>query len=93
MRVRSRSKLHLHPVGPAMGRLRMAWEILGRIIGRRPAWVIAAWLTTTLAVVLAAPDLTRIVDGREPPLLPSDCESARAAALIAPAWPDQSSAS
>jgi RND superfamily putative drug exporter len=71
----------------------MAWEILGRIVGRRPGWVIAAWLATTLAVVLAAPDLTRLVDGRETPLLPVDCESARAAALVASAWPDRSSAS
>ena len=76
-----------------MSRLLMAWEILGRIVGRRPGWVIAAWLATTLAVLLAAPDLTRVVDGRETPLLPSDCESARAAALVASAWPDRSSAS
>lgn len=71
----------------------MAGEVLGRIICRRPGWVIAAWLATTLAVLLAAPDLTRLVDGRETPLLPSDCESARAAALVAQAWSDRSSAS
>lgn len=71
----------------------MAWEHLGRIISRRPGWVIAAWLATTLAVVLAAPDLTRLVDRREAALLPVDCESARAAALVASAWPDRSSAS
>ena len=80
-------------VGSATGRLLMVWEILGRIIGRRPGWVIAIWVATTLAVVLTAPDLTRLVDGRETPLLPSDCESARAAALVASAWPDRSSAS
>jgi RND superfamily putative drug exporter len=71
----------------------MVWETLARIIGRRPGWVVAAWLATTLAVVLTAPNLTRLVDGREAPLLPSDCESARAAALVASAWPDRSSAS
>ena len=76
-----------------MGRSLMGWEILGRIIGRRPGWVIAAWLATTLAVVLAAPDLTRLLEGREPPLLPTDCESARAAAMVASAWPDRASAS
>ncbi len=76
-----------------MSRLLMAWEVLTRIVGRRPGWVIAAWLATTLAVVLAAPDLTRLVDERETPLLPADCESTRAAALVASAWPDRSSAS
>src|SRR5690349_12294826 len=76
-----------------MHRVLTAWQTLGRIIGRRPGWVIAAWLATTLAVVLGAPDLTRLVDRRETPLLPSDSESARAAALVGPAWPDQTSAS
>jgi RND superfamily putative drug exporter len=71
----------------------MGWEILGEIIRRRPGWVIAAWLTMTLTIVVAAPDLTRLVDARETPLLPADCESARAAALVASAWPDRSSAS
>ena len=54
------------PVGFAMHRLDMAWEILGRITGRRPGWVIAGWLATTLAVVLAAPDLTRLLDESRP---------------------------
>jgi RND superfamily putative drug exporter len=71
----------------------MGWEILGKIIGRRPGWVIAAWLAMILAIVVAAPDLTRLVDGRETPLLPADCESGQAAALVASAWPDLSSAS
>jgi RND superfamily putative drug exporter len=71
----------------------MAWEALGRIVGRRPGWVIAAWLAATVAVMLIAPDLTRLLDGRETPLLPPDCESARAAALVASAWPDRSSSS
>jgi RND superfamily putative drug exporter len=71
----------------------MGWEILGRFIVRRPRSVIAAWLATTLTVALAAPDLTRLVEGRETPLLPADSESARATALVTSAWPDQSSAS
>ncbi len=81
------------PAGPVPRRSLTVWDRLGQIIVRRPGRVIAAWVATTLAVLLAAPDLTRLVDGRETPLLPSHCESARASALVAPAWPDQSSAS
>jgi RND superfamily putative drug exporter len=76
-----------------MGRSLRAREFLVRIIGRRPGGVIAAWLAITLVVVLTAPDLTRFLDARETPFLPADCESARAAALVASAWPDRSSAS
>jgi RND superfamily putative drug exporter len=46
-----------------------------------------------LAVALAAPDLTRLTAERPAPLLPPDAESARGAALVARAWPEQASPS
>ena len=60
-----------------------------RIVTRRPAWVVAAWLATALAVGLLAPDLTRLAAEGQAKLLPREAESALAADEVREAWPDQ----
>ena len=68
-------------------------ESLRQAVTRYPGRIAAAWLTTALAVGLAAPSLTDLAARCTTELVPDDAESARASTLIRAAWPDQASAS
>src|SRR3954468_19460034 len=71
----------------------MRYEILRRVVCRRPTAVIAAWFLLAATVGLAAPSLTRLAAEGEANLLPKDAESVRVQEIVARAWPDQSSLS
>jgi RND superfamily putative drug exporter len=68
----------------------MPLDPLCNILGRKPVWVVAAWLIAALVVGLAAPDLTRLAAEGQSKLLGSESESRRAAEMVRKAWPDQS---
>ncbi len=59
------------------------FERLGRVVTRRPWWVIAGWVVAAVATVLLAPGLGAVTNADQAAFLPSGAESARAAALAA----------
>jgi RND superfamily putative drug exporter len=67
----------------------MPFDTMRWMVSRHPGRVVAAWVLVTLAVVLAAPDLTRLSAEGQARMLPRDAESVRAAELIAGAWPEE----
>jgi RND superfamily putative drug exporter len=60
------------------------------LISRHPWWIILAWILLTLAIGLAAPNLTQLAAEGQAHLLPTDAESVQASKIIASAWPDLS---
>ncbi|HEX8203378.1 MAG TPA: MMPL family transporter, partial [Isosphaeraceae bacterium] len=68
----------------------MPLDAMRWMVSRHPHRVVAAWGLVTVAIVLASPDLTRLAAEGQAKLLPRTVESARAAALLAQAWPAES---
>ena len=68
----------------------MAIDRIRSVVTRRPGWFVAAWVILAAFVGLASPDLTRLAAEGQAHLVDEDAESARGAALIREAWPDQS---
>ncbi len=66
------------------------FERLGRVVTRRPWWVIAAWLVAATVIVLVAPGLGSVTNADQAAFLPASAESARAAALAARDLPESS---
>src|SRR5204862_2380459 len=62
---------------------------LAAAVTRRPWLVIAAWLAVAAALILTAPPLSDITNADQSAFLPAHAESARAAAVAARAFPDQ----
>ncbi|AIY16535.1 MMPL family transporter [Pimelobacter simplex] len=60
---------------------------LGRLVSRRPWYVIAAWLVATVLVVLFHPKVEATTDQAD--FLPDSYDSIKAANLMADAFPDQ----
>ena len=75
--------------GPKRSGFGRALAALCHIVSLRPGWMIAAWASLALGVVVSAPNLTRLAAERQTNLLPPDAESVKIAAQIARAWPDQ----
>ncbi|GAA4077331.1 MMPL family transporter [Nocardioides kongjuensis] len=60
---------------------------LGRLVSRRPWYVIAAWLVATVLVVMFHPKVEATTDQAD--FLPDSYDSIKAATLMADAFPDQ----
>lgn len=63
------------------------FSALGRLVARRPWFVILAWLIAAVAIIATAPSLTSTTDESE--FLPSHYESVKAIALQQSAFPSQ----
>lgn len=61
------------------------FSALGRLVSRRPWWVVAGWVVAAIAIVSTAPALESTSDQAE--FLPSHYESVKAANLQADAFP------
>ncbi|MEV4753745.1 MMPL family transporter [Micromonospora sp. NPDC049559] len=66
---------------------------IGRVVVRRPWLVILGWLVAAAAIILTAPSLGSVTNSDQSAFLPSDKESARAAALAERAFPEANGAS
>ncbi|HRD60379.1 MAG TPA: MMPL family transporter, partial [Nocardioides sp.] len=63
---------------------------LGRLVSRRPWWVIAGWIVTTVLLVLFAPSVDSTTDQAD--FLPDKYESIKATNLVSEAFPQQQDA-
>jgi len=71
----------------------MMFERLGRGVVRHPVWVIVAWLVAAVGIVLAAPNLTDVINRDQANFLPSRYESAQAQEVARQAFPRTDDAS
>lgn len=67
----------------------MRWDGPGKLVSRRPAWIVVIWLGLAAGVGIFSPNLTKLAAEGQANMLPSDAESLRAAALVKESWPDQ----
>ena len=67
----------------------MSFDSVRGFVTRRPGRVTLIWLALAFAVGLTSPNLTRLAAEGQAHLLSGDLESARGAAMIRQAWPEQ----
>jgi RND superfamily putative drug exporter len=60
------------------------------LVSRHPGKIVVGWVAAAALLALISPNLTRLAAEGQAHLLPTDAESARAAAVIRDAWPEQS---
>jgi RND superfamily putative drug exporter len=58
-------------------------------VSRRPAVIVAIWLSLAIGVGLLSPNLTKLAAEGQAKMLTPDAESRRASELVTQSWPDQ----